>query len=137
MLIHTLNYIDFDGNEVEETLYFNLSKVDIAKLQVKGDGKFIDQLKSWLKEKKLENVFDFFYNLTLDAYGQKSEDGKRFVRTPEMRKEFEQSRAFDEFFAEVISTEEKMTNFVRAIVPYTMPEEIPDVASLDSGNGDI
>lgn len=133
MLIHTCKYIDFNGETVEETVYFNLSKVDIARLQVKGDGTFIDMLKGWLKDKKIENVFDFFYNLVLDAYGEKSEDGKRFVRTPEMRAKFAESRAFDEIFSEVISSEDKMNNFVRAIIPYTLPEEIPDVASIDTG----
>ena len=135
MLIHKISYIDLNGVTCEDTLYFNLSKVDIAKLQVKGDGTFIDQLKGWLKDKKIENVFNFFYNLVLDSYGEKSEDGKRFIRTPEMRKQFEESRAFDEFFADVISTDEKMTNFVRAVIPYTLPEDIPDVASIGSGDG--
>lgn len=133
MLMHKIEYVDFNGRKHADTLYFHLSKTDIAKLQVKGDGTFIDDLKRLLEKKKIEKIFDFFYNLVLDAYGEKSEDGTRFIRNPELRQKFENSIAFDEFFNHVISSEENMTNFVRSIIPYDLPEELP---ALKSGGSD-
>lgn len=117
MLKKEITYTDYEGNSRTDTCYFNMSKVEIGRMQVKMDGKYIDYLKDLVAGKHVEQLFDVFYNLVLDAYGEKSEDGRRFIKTPEKRKEFEDSIAFSEFFTELIGDIENMANFTKGVVP--------------------
>lgn len=127
MLVKTIEYADYDGNSQKETLYFNMTKVEIAAIQVRMNGKFIDHLKSLVKDGEIEEMFVIFRDLVLDAYGEKSSDGKRFYKTKELRDEFEASIAFSEIFAELMSDPKKVRIFTRSILPPDFQNiEIPE-----------
>lgn len=136
MLTKTFEYTDYNGNLQRETLYFNMSKAEIAAMQVRMDGKFIDHLKSLVEGKKIEELFGFFRDLVLDSYGEKSEDGKRFYKTPEMRKDFEYSIVFSELLTELMQAKRNVIAFTRGILPPDFQNiEIPedeDVISSDA-----
>lgn len=117
MLKREINYVDFDGNNRTDTAYFHLSNAEIGRMQVKMDGKYIDYLKALVEGKHVEKLYDIFYNLILDSYGEKSPDGKRFVKSPEMRKDFEMSVAFDVLFSELITDMDKMSDFTKNVIP--------------------
>ena len=131
MISKTISYVDLNGNNQTEEHFFHLSKVEISRMQVKMDGKYIDYLKDLVAGRHIEALFDVFYNLILDAHGEKSDDGKRFVKTPEKRAEFEQSVAFSEFFTEMIGDMDKMAVFTKGVVPAdlatNMPEDLPAI----------
>lgn len=127
MVTKTFQYIDYNGNSQIETLYFNMNKAEIAAMQVRMDGKFIDHLKMLVEGRKIEELFNFFRDVVLDSYGEKSEDGKRFYKTPEMRKDFEASIVFSELIAELMQDPKKVSAFTRAILPPDYQNiEIPD-----------
>lgn len=138
MLTKTFEYTDYNGNLQRETLYFNMSKAEIASMQVRMDGKFIDHLKSLVEGNKIEQLFEFFRDLVLDSYGEKSEDGKRFYKTPEMRKDFEVSIVFSELITELMQGKENVISFTRGILPPDFQNiEIPedqDVVSSDEAS---
>lgn len=124
MLIKTFEYTDYNGNSQRETLYFNMNKAEIAAMQVRMDGKFIDHIKDLVEGRKVEELFGFFRDVVLDSYGEKSEDGKRFHKSPQMRKDFEESIAFSELIAELMTDKAKVKSFTRGILP-------PDFQSID------
>ena len=127
MLTKTFQYTDYNGNSQIETLYFNMNKAEIAAMQVRMDGKFIDHIKDLVNGNKVEALFGFFRDIVLDSYGEKSEDGKRFHKSPEMRKDFEESIAFSELIAELMSDPKKVSAFTRAILPPDFQNiEVPD-----------
>lgn len=127
MLIKTFEYVDYNGNKQKETLYFNMNKAEIAAMQVRMDGKFIDHLKTLVEGNKIEALFGFFRDLVLDSYGEKSEDGKRFYKTSEMRKDFEASIVYSELIAELMSDPKKVSAFTRGILPPDFQNiEIPE-----------
>lgn len=127
MLTKTFEYTDYNGNKQRETLYFNMNKAEIAGFQVRMDGKFIDHLKTLVEGKKIEELFGFFRDLVLDSYGEKSEDGKRFYKTPEMRKDFEASIVFSELIVELMQSKKNIVIFTRSILPPDFQNvEIPD-----------
>lgn len=133
MLIKTFEYTDYNGNHQVETLYFNMNKAEIAAMQVRMDGKFIDHIKNLIDGSKVEALFGFFRDIVLDSYGEKSEDGKRFHKTPEMRKDFEESIAFSELIAELMQDPKKVSAFTRGILPPDFQDiEVPDATSLTS-----
>lgn len=121
MLKKVVNYTDFDGNPVVETLYFNLNKSEIATLQVRMDGKFIDYLKDLVSGNRIEKLFHIFRDdILLGSYGKKSEDGRRFIKNQQLREEFESSLAFDAVFTELLTDPQKQSEFVREILPPDM-----------------
>lgn len=120
MLKRDITYTDFDGNSRVDTAYFHLSKTEIGRMQVKMDGKYIDHLKMLVSGQHVEELYDIFYNLVLDSYGEKSDDGTRFIKTPEKRAEFESSIAFDTLFSELITDMNKMADFTKKVIPADM-----------------
>lgn len=118
MLHKTMSYMDYNGTQATDELWFNLTKAELAKLQVKMDGKYIDYLKQLVENKKIEGLFDFIYNLVLDSYGRRSEDGKKFYKTKAERDEFEASIAFSELLAQLINDPEMLKLFTKSILPH-------------------
>lgn len=139
MLVKTIEYIDYDGNPQKDTCYFNMTKAEIAAMQVRMNGKFIDYLKELVKGNQVEELFGYFKDIVLDSYGEKSSDGKRFYKTPEMRRDFEFSIAFSELITELLQNPKGVAAFTRAILPpdfqnIEIPEEMisSDAASTPS-----
>lgn len=120
MLKKEVSYVDYDGNKVTETLYFNMTKTEIAAMQVRMDGKFIDYLQDLVKGNKIERLFHIFKDIVLDSYGKKSDDGRRFVKSKELRDDFEASIPFDNMMMEMLQDPDKQSQFVRAILPPDM-----------------
>lgn len=120
MLKKEITYTDFNGNVRTDTDYFHLSKSEIGRMQVKMDGKYIDHLQMLVQGQHVEELYDIFYNLILDSYGEKSSDGTRFIKTPEKRAEFESSIAFDTLFSELIKDMDKMADFTKKVIPADM-----------------
>lgn len=117
MLKRDIKYTDFDGNEVTETFYFNISKHEIIELEVGHQGGMEEFLKKMVKLNDQKALFAEFKRLILLSVGQKSPDGKRFVKTEELKQEFEQSAAFDELIMEFFMSEDAAANFVRGVLP--------------------
>lgn len=127
MLIKTIEYIDYNGSKQKDTCYFNLSKAEIAAMQVRMNGKFIDYLKSLVDGNQIEDLFGYFRDIVLDSYGEKSEDGKRFYKNAKMREEFEYSIAFSELITELLQDPKKVKSFTRGILPPDFQNiELPD-----------
>lgn len=127
MIKRTFTYKDYDGKQQTDVCYFNMNKAEIATMQVRMDGKYIDHLKDLLAKEKIEELFHFFKDLVLDSYGEKSSDGKRFIKSAQMREEFEQSIVFSDLIVDLISSPEKMADFTKGILP-------PDFAEIVGNN---
>lgn len=113
-------YVDYEGNNQEDVLYFNLNKAEVGKLQMRMDGKFIDYLQNLIEKKRIEDLYDFFYNLLLDSYGEKDPSGKKFIKSKQIREDFENSIAFAEALMEIIGDVDKMSAFTKGILPADM-----------------
>lgn len=120
MLKKEFTYTDYDGKTQIEVGYFNMTKAEIAAMQVKMDGKYIDYLQDLVAGNHIEKLFNIFRELVLDSYGKKSDDGKRFVKTPELRADFEASIPFSDMLIDLISSGDKMSAFTKAILPADM-----------------
>lgn len=116
MLKRDVTYEDFNGNKITETLYFNLNRSEIFELSAEGNLPNVD-IQGTMDRRKATEVFMSFRAILLKAYGQKSEDGKRFVKTPELREEFEQSAAYDAIFTQLTDDEKVLDAFVMGIMP--------------------
>ena len=94
MLKKTITYEDFNGVERKEDFYFNLSKAEIMEMQFGTVGGLDVMLKKIIDAKDVKSIMDTFKMLILKAYGIKSDDGRRFIKSEEISKEFEQTEAY-------------------------------------------
>ncbi len=117
MLKKTITYTDYDGNERIEDFYFNLSKAEVAEMEMSEYGGLSNLLKKIVQEKDTKRIIEMFKDLILRAYGEKSPDGKRFVKNQELRDAFVQTEAYSELFMELAGNAEAAAAFVNGITP--------------------
>ena len=124
MLKKTITYTDYDGMERTEDFWFNLSKTELTKLDAELPGGVLGVLRKIIDKKDRKALVDFIETLILRSYGEKTLDGKRFVKTPEMAEEFMQTPAYDELFMSVLSDTDSQTSFINGVIPQSMAKEI-------------
>lgn len=128
----------FDGDMVTETLWFHMNKVDLIELQQSEPGGFTDTLQAFMSRKAEDwtmsdkfKLFDFFRTMVDKAYGERSSDGKRFRKSPEILADFKDSIFYDEFVLSLLEDEEKSIKFFNGVMPKSLIEqakkERPDV----------
>ena len=128
----------FDGDMVTETLWFHMNKVDLIELQQSEPGGFTDTLQAFMSRKPEDwtmkdkfKLFDFFRTMVDKAYGERSSDGKRFRKSPEILANFKDSIFYDEFVLSLLEDEEKSIKFFNGVMPKDLIEqakkERPDV----------
>lgn len=128
----------FDGDMVTETLWFHMNKVDLIELQQSEPGGFTDTLQAFMSRKPEDwtmqdkfKLFDFFRTMVDKAYGERSSDGKRFRKSPEILANFKDSIFYDEFVLSLLEDEEKSIKFFNGVMPKSLIEQAkkarPDV----------
>lgn len=124
MLKKTITYTDYDGMERTEDFWFNLSKTELTKLDAELPGGVLGVLRKIIDKKDRKALVDFIETLILRSYGEKTLDGKRFVKTPDMVEEFMQTPAYDELFMSILSDTDSQTSFINGVIPQSMAKEI-------------
>ena len=124
MLKRDITYEDFDGEKTTETFYFNLTKSEIVELEVAYDGGLQAALLRIVKTNDRKNLVAEFKKIILLSYGQKSEDGKRFIKSDELREGFSQTAAFDALFIELATNDDAAATFLKGIVPKEFSQEM-------------
>lgn len=116
MLKKHVKYQGFDGEIIEEDLYFNLTRMDAIELSARYESKdlaaYMDEI---VKKKDVVSLYRVLKDIVLLAYGVKSEDGKRFIKNDSVRKEFEESLAFAQLIEDLHETESALSEFVTGI----------------------
>lgn len=142
MLKKTVKYEDFDGNTREETLYFFISKTELTEMELKTPGGFAKKLERISQASDGAEIMAVFKEIILTAYGEKSDDGRSFIKKRNgvrLADEFEQTMAFDALFTELITNPDKASAFVNGIMPKDLMAEAnkqnaAKTSSLPSGN---
>jgi hypothetical protein len=130
MLKKTIVYEDFNGTTVTEDHYFHLTKADLVEMEMSHKGGLHQHLQKIVDSEDGKAIIMEFKMLILGAYGKKSEDGRRFIKTQELRDEFASSEAYSTLFLELCTNAEAAAEFVNGIVPAGLEA---DLAKLTSG----
>lgn len=120
MLKKTIKYTDYDGNKREEDFYFNLNKAEVTEMELSKQGGLSEYIKRIVAAQDAPSLIELFKELICKSYGEKSLDGKRFVKSKELTEEFTQTEAYAELFVELASNAEEATKFVNGIMPKNM-----------------
>lgn len=117
MLVKTITYTDFNGVERTEDFLFNLTKSELTEMEMSLNGGLVNLIKKVSNEQDSAKIMEIFKDLILKAYGEKSIDGKRFVKNNEIREAFSQTMAYDALFMELAFNAEAAAVFVNGITP--------------------
>lgn len=124
MFKKTIEYTDYNGESRKEDFYFNYTKTELVEVETSKLGGFKSYLETLLSSKDNPEIMKVMKQLILGAYGEKSPDGKRFVKSPEISEAFSQTDAYDKMFWEMCVDAEKAADFINAIVPQDLTEEV-------------
>lgn len=119
MLRKVITYKDYNGQERKEAFYFNLSKAELIEMEMTTSGGMENFLQTIIDTKENRKLFNLFKDLIAKSYGVKSEDGKRFIKSPEISNAFMQTEAYTELLMELMTDDSatKVAEFVKGIMP--------------------
>lgn len=124
MLKKTITYTDYNNVERTEDFYFHLSKAEIMEMEMSVTGGFAQMLNKIIASQDAPSIIKVFKDLLLKAYGEKSEDGKRFVKSEEISNAFAQTEAYSILFMELATDADAAAHFINNIIPADMAQEI-------------
>lgn len=123
MLKKTITYKDYNGMEITEDFYFNLNEAEVAEMQLTVEGGLAEYLTKISNTKNTVLLVKFFKEFLLKSYGEKSTDGKRFIKSPELSLAFEQTEAYSKLFIELLSNADEAGEFVKAVLPTSISSQ--------------
>ena len=124
MLKKTITYTDYNGNERTEDFYFNLTKAEIMEMEMSTTGGLAEMITRIVAAQDQPAIIKIFKDLVLKAYGEKSADGKRFVKSEEIAAGFSQTEAYSILFMELATDADAAAKFVNGIVPADMSKQL-------------
>lgn len=117
MIKKTITYTDYKGNERTEDFWFNLTKAELMEMELSSEGGLSEYIDRIIKSQNTSEIVAIFKKLILKSYGEKSEDGRRFMKGEEISRAFSETEAYSELFMELASDADKASAFVNGIIP--------------------
>lgn len=117
MLKKTITYTDYNDIERTEDFYFNLSKAELMEMELGVVGGLSAMLNKIVQSVETDQLISIFKQIILKSYGEKSPDGKRFMKSDEIAASFEQTEAYSELFMELATNADAAVTFIRGITP--------------------
>ena len=117
MLKKTIKYTNYNDVQMTEDFYFNLTKAEIMEMEMSTSGGLAEMITKIVNAQDAPAIIKIFKELILRAYGEKSPDGKRFIKSKELSDAFAQTEAYSELFMELSTDADAAAAFVNGIVP--------------------
>ena len=130
MIKKTVTYTDYNGEQRTETFYFHYTEAEILDMEMSEEGSFADRIQRIIDAKDKTALMKLIKKFVIDAYGVKSEDGKRFMKNDELKTAFLECPAYSDIFMEMVTNDEIAAEFVNGVIPSTMKDR---VAKLSNG----
>lgn len=120
MITKTIKYVDYNGVEREEKFLFNLSKAELMEMEMGTEGGLAETIEKIVEVKDAPSIIKMFKELILKAYGEKSADGKRFVKVKDgvrLSDAFAETEAYSQLFMELATDADAASKFIQGIIP--------------------
>ena len=124
MLKKIITYTDYNGVERTEPFYFNLSKAELMEMELGVTGGMTEMLDKIIAAKDAPSLMKTFKEMIMKAYGVKSDDGKRLIKSEELSIAFTQTEAYSVLFMELITDDKAAADFVNGIIPNEIKDKV-------------
>ena len=120
MLKKTVTYTDYNGVERTEAFYLHYTEAEILDMEMSTEGGFAERIQKIIDAKDQVSLMKLIKKFVIDAYGIKSEDGKRFIKNDKVKTEFLESPAYSKIWMELVMDDEVAADFVNNVIPSDM-----------------
>lgn len=124
MLKKTIKYTDYNGVERNEDFFFNLTKAEIMEMQLGTAGGLADMISKIIATQDTPKIVEIFKDIITKSYGEKSADGRRFMKKDEngrpLVNNFIDTEAFSKLFMELATDDKAAASFINGIIPADM-----------------
>ena len=121
MIKKTIKYTDYNGVERTEDYYFNLNKAEVIEMEVSVEGGYSELIDRIIKTNDNREIVNVLKTIILKSYGEKSIDGKRFMKVDDngnpLYRKFEDTEAFVELYMELANNAKEAAEFINAVIP--------------------
>lgn len=84
MIKKTITYTDYNGLERTEDFWFNITEAEALEMEMSTTGGYGDMIRRVVAAQDMPTIIKVFKDFIFKAYGEKSPDGKRFVKSEEL-----------------------------------------------------
>lgn len=119
----TITYTDYNGNERTEDFWFNMTPAEVFETNYSVSGGFKAMVEKIIATQDVPALIKLFKEIVLKAYGEKSLDGRRFIKSEELSLEFSQTEAYSELYMKLATDDKAASDFINGVLP---PKEIMD-----------
>lgn len=134
MLKKTVTYTDYNGVERTEAFYFHYNEAEILDMEMSTEGGFAERIQKIIDAKDQVSLMQVIKKFVIDAYGVKSEDGKRFIKNETVRTEFLESPAYSQIWMELVVNDEVAADFINNVIPSGMKEKLEALIKAREAN---
>ena len=127
MYKRTLTFKDFNGNERTEDFYFHFSKAELMEMEMAKEGGLQNYVEKIVQTQDTPELLKIFKELLLKSYGEKSLDGRKFVKSPELSESFSQTEAYSMLFMELATDDAKAAEFINNVIPSDLQAEVAKI----------
>lgn len=125
----TETYTDYDDNQRTEDFYFNYSQAELADMQFSVAGGLAGMIDTIIKTNDFPELVKLFRELIQKAYGQKSNDGRRFIKSPELTKEFTETEAYSQIYIRLATDTNAAQEFLNNVISKNMRDKMQQNSS--------
>lgn len=118
MRLEKIKYTDYNGNQREEKFYFNLNNAEITEMDLGIEGGLKQKIEKITETQNSREIVTFFKEFVLKSFGVKSDDGRRFIKSPELSKEFSETEAYNILFMELATNSKHAADFINDVIPH-------------------
>ena len=120
----TIAFTDYNGVDRQEDFYFNLNESEVTKMELRIPGGLSAMMQRIVQKMDAQQIIDTFEDLIRQSYGEKSPDGREFIKSPERVERFMQTEAYNKLFMELCTDSKAAAEFFNNIIPQR-PDEAP------------
>lgn len=126
MVSQVIKYEDFNGEDREKTAYFNLSKAELFELEAEMGGHLAERIARMRENHDAPEFIRLMSAIIKKAYGEKSLDGQRMMKSDDIWLAFYQSPAYDEFFTDILTDDAKNAAFMVGVIPKKLQKDVTE-----------
>lgn len=131
MITKKITYEDYLGNVREEEFSFHLKKSDLMEMELSTTGGLEQKIRRIVAAQDTPEIIAVFKDIILKSYGKVSDDGRRFIKSEALSKEFSETEAYSELFMELSTDADAAAAFINGITPkIDTPTQPADVVAL-------
>ena len=128
-----VTYENFDGENVEEQLYFHLGKGELTEMELKKFPLSLKLAKATSGNATGADAYDLMREFIAASYGQRSEDGRRFIKDERETQAFLTSPAYDALLDKLLGDDKFAYKFLSGLFPKDILEKAQKVVEENPG----